>query len=725
MGEPFRVGIVGAGHISAFHLKALWRLPNVTVVAIADTEIDRAKKRAFEYRIPNAVRSIDELLSHPLDVVHVLTPPISHAQNTLASIDAGCHVFVEKPFVTNEADIDRIIDAAKRKRVIVGVDHSLLKDPFTCKAMTLVERGAIGNVCNVECLRNQNWPPYAGGTLPAYYADPGYPFRDLGIHAIYQIEAFLGPITAANWQMAKIGDDANLAFDDWRVNFDCQRGTAHVHLSWNNRPLQDQLIIRGSKGTLRIDRFGMNIVRTRMNRIPEHPRRFVNAFSEGLQTMSQVPLNLAKVIGGRIKRYHGLQAMVHDFYDSLTNETNPLVTPTDARRVVRWVEKIARDATDIAEASKAKFSELSDQTEILVTGGTGLIGKPLVNQLLKEGHRVRLLCRHISQPEVESGKAIEFVKGDLGDPHAVDRAMKGIRYVFHVGGVVHGEPHEFRCANVVGTQNVVDSCLNHGVVQLIYVSSLSVLHASKFQSGVTIDESWPLEPRADLRGHYTQTKLEAERLVVNAISNHDLPVVILRPAEVVDRTGMLISAGITRQIGKRRFIFGNGEIVLPLVHVDDVVDAIISAKWSGLRDGSIIHLVEPIGLTQNAMLKRFDEKAYHVPKWVLYPTAAGISLLYSIVGRTPAISRYRLRSALTVREFDCSRAAQLLGWSPRGIRSLLEKNPECQQNEAHCLRFRNGCRTCSTPLLVATLESGNEIGRIKFTVSSPVAGIPG
>src|SRR5262245_59120704 len=95
--QPFRVGLVGAGYISEFHLRALHRLRRVHVVGVADADLARAVRVANKWRLAGCYASLDELLAEKPDVVHVLTPPDSHADLACQAIEHGCHIFVEKP----------------------------------------------------------------------------------------------------------------------------------------------------------------------------------------------------------------------------------------------------------------------------------------------------------------------------------------------------------------------------------------------------------------------------------------------------------------------------------------------------------------------------------------------------------------------------------------------------------------------------------------------------
>ncbi len=129
-----------------------------------------------------------------VDVVHILTPPHTHAELAIAALENGCHVLVEKPLAMNTEEVDRISAAAAAARRSVCVNHSLLYDRFVSKALRLVRSGAIGVPLSFDYFRSCEYPPYRGGPLPIHYQNGGYPFLDQGVHALYLAETFLGAI---------------------------------------------------------------------------------------------------------------------------------------------------------------------------------------------------------------------------------------------------------------------------------------------------------------------------------------------------------------------------------------------------------------------------------------------------------------------------------------------------------------------------------------------------
>ena len=189
-----RVALVGAGYVSAYHIRALQTLPHIRIVGIADTSVAQARAVAERFAISGVFASLSEMRDARPDVVHILTPPASHASLAVEALEMGCDVFVEKPMAPTTAECDEMIAAATRTGRTLSVNHSAKDDPAVVRALELVRRGVCGDVLAVDFHRTSDYPPYAGGALPAAFRQGGYPFLDMGVHALYLMEAFLGPI---------------------------------------------------------------------------------------------------------------------------------------------------------------------------------------------------------------------------------------------------------------------------------------------------------------------------------------------------------------------------------------------------------------------------------------------------------------------------------------------------------------------------------------------------
>jgi predicted dehydrogenase/nucleoside-diphosphate-sugar epimerase len=674
-----RVGLVGAGYISEFHARALQRVPNARLVGVADVAESRAAALAARFNVPRVFPTMEAMMNEGLDVIHILTPPDTHASLAIAALKNGCHVLVEKPAAMNAEEVDRISAAAAAAQKSVCVNHSMLYDRFVSKALHLVRSGAIGVPLSFDYFRSSEYPPYRGGPLPIHYQGGGYPFLDQGVHALYLAESFLGPIEDVKPFFATHGGDSNLLYDEWRVAAQCQRGTANIQISWNVRPLQNWFVVQGTKGVLRANLFAMWVTHTPELPLPKAPARALQAMSEGLSICAQVPSNIARFAAKKIVQYDGLHSLVAAFYRALQTGAPMPVPVEQARSTVYWTNRVAQEADAAKIKFQAKFQS-AVRAKVLVTGANGLIGRSLVRRLLQNGNRVRIFVRRPPPAEFLNDRNIEVFLGDLGDPANVDQAVAGTEIVYHLGAAMNGRAHDHERGTVCGTQNIVNSVIRHDVLRLVHISSLSCIHAAISGRGVTIKEDWPVEPTPQKRGAYTQAKTAAEKIVLDAVRDRKLRAVVLRPGRVFGPGMTLLTPEVARQIGNFFVILGDGTRELPLVYVEDVIDAIVLAVETSKFDGRVFHIVDRTRITQNQVVRDYisrnaiKAKVVHLPLALVYSLALGFEVLAKALKRPAPLSVYRVKSALARMGFDCARAENELGWQPRvGVASGLQE----------------------------------------------------
>lgn len=667
----FRAGMVGAGNICEFHVAAVKKLaPEVELVGITDLDATRAQANAEKWGT-TAYKDLDALVAAGANVIHVLTPPAAHGRVATLALERGCHVLIEKPIAEDAEEARKVGALAKQRQLVATVNHSLLYDPQVKRALDAVAAGALGNVVSVDILRGSEYPPYEGGPLPPWYRDAGYPFRDIGVHCLYLLQALLGPIEEVDAEWSSLGGDPNLAFDEWRAMVRCARGLGQFQLTYNTRPLQSQLIIHGTKGVLRVDLFAMFHGKRANTPLPKAAERLVNAFVDSIGPMIDVPIGVWKFVRKEVQAYQGLRDLVTDFYRRLAAGEPPPVSVDDAAQVVHWVEKVARAADEEHRAQLAKFT-LSEKVPYLVTGASGSLGKATVKRLRAEGHRVRVFQRRIPERPEEG---IEYCFGNLGDPVAVDRAVKGAEIVIHCGAAMKGGWPEHKGGTVVGTQNVIDACKKHGVKQLVHISSMSVIDWAGSAGNGPVSEAANLEPRPDERGAYTRAKLEAEQLVA-AAATQGLPVVILRPGQIFGGGIPLINGAVARNAGGRWLVLGDGKLELPLVYIDDVVDAILCSIAKRLTRGEVLQIIDPEHLTQEDVLGLAGgtRSIVRVPRPVVFALGKLSELPLGALGRPSPIAVYRLKSALARLHYQSDRAAKILDWHPRvGVREGIKR----------------------------------------------------
>ncbi len=162
---------------------------------------------------------------------------------------------------------------------------------------------------------------------------------------------------------------------------------------------------------------------------------------------------------------------------------------------------------------------------VLVTGGTGFLGRELVGQLLARGDEVFVLARR-PDPGIEALGA-RFLAGDLRDPASLEGRLQGLDGVFHVASKtgVWGPREEFLAINVQGTENLLAACRRQGVPWLVYTSSPSAVHRGQDEEGVR-EEDCPYPERFE--APYPESKARAERTVLEA-NGPELRTTALRP----------------------------------------------------------------------------------------------------------------------------------------------------------------------------------------------------
>jgi 2-alkyl-3-oxoalkanoate reductase len=671
-GSSLRAGIVGTGLISEFHVAALSALPNVELVGVHDLDEQRASARAAEWAT-TPYPSLSALVDAGANVIHVLTPPRTHASVALDALARGCHVLIEKPVTDDPQDARRIAEAAAAGGLAATVNHSLLYDPQVLRALEQVRAGAIGEVVGVDVLRSQRYPPYEGGPLPPHMREVGYPWRDVGIHCLYLIERLLGEISDVQARWLSLGGDRNLAFDEWRALVSCRGGLGHCQLSWNSQPERSEMIIHGSRGVLRVDLFAMFRSRRRATPFPKGVERIVNAYADSLRPLVEVPVSAWRFARGEVQPYQGVRNFVADFYARLSAGRPPPVAIEDATVLVEWLESVGR-AAEVDHARRLARLPFSQTADVLVTGASGSLGSAMVRRLVAEGHRVRAFVRRLPEPVLEH---VDYVVGNLGDPEAVDRAVDGAGVVIHAGAALSGAWAEHLCATVVGTQNVIDSCRRLGVRQVVHVSSLSVVDwAGAAGAGRPISEATPLEPRPDERGAYTRAKLQAEIAMTRA-AGAGAPVVVLRPGIIFGGGIPVLGPAIARRAGKRWVVLGDGTLIPPLVYIDDLVDALMAAVERNLVSGEVIQVVDPERLSQAeiiALASGSGREPVLVPRSAVLLVGKLSEVPLGVVGKRSPIAEYRLRSALAPAWCESDRAERLLDWRPRvGVREGIRR----------------------------------------------------
>lgn len=210
MGEPLTVGLVGAGNISGQYLATLDRLADLRLVAVADLDEERAR-RVAEPR-GAAVLGMAELFARQdVQAVINLTIPAAHAEVSLAAIEAGKGVYVEKPLAATAQDGHAMVAAASRAGVVLGAAPDTVLGTGVQTARAALDDGAVGTPTAATAVMvtpgHERWHP----DPDFYYRPGGGPLLDMGPYYVTTLVTLLGPVTRVVGAASALRDERVIA----------------------------------------------------------------------------------------------------------------------------------------------------------------------------------------------------------------------------------------------------------------------------------------------------------------------------------------------------------------------------------------------------------------------------------------------------------------------------------------------------------------------------------
>lgn len=319
----------------------------------------------------------------------------------------------------------------------------------------------------------------------------------------------------------------------------------------------------------------------------------------------------------------------------------------------------------------------NDHVKILVTGGSGFLGRHLVSALEKAGYDDIVVFNRKPCEDLRS-EHVSIVYGDLQDANAVEKAIAGCEAVFHVAAKagVWGPYREYYQANVVGTQNIIQACLKHNVRYLVYTSSPSV--AFRGQPLVNASEKVGYgDPRKMCA--YAKTKMLAEKLVLRANGEKNLQTVALRPHLIWGPGDNHLIPTILKAARQRRlFQVGSGDNWVDISYVTNVAQAhLLALKELQNPTASVagraffISQGDPVQLWPwlKQLLKKLDapQPLFKMPTCLAYILGAMFELLYKLLGikRQPPMTRFVAKELSQSHYFDISAAKMDLHYIPQ------------------------------------------------------------
>ncbi len=309
----------------------------------------------------------------------------------------------------------------------------------------------------------------------------------------------------------------------------------------------------------------------------------------------------------------------------------------------------------------------------LVTGATGYVGTHVVEALRRRGDAVRITAREAARAGALERLGCEVRLADFAtvDAAALVPMAEGMDVVFHLVSAMYGSHERFERIDVQGTRHMLEAAIRARVPRFVYVSTLASYPLARLRDGAVIDETCPFD-QSGLLGPYPRAKVAAEEAVLAANGREGLECVIVRLGQVCGPGYNVFLPHVGQRVGASRVVlFGSGAVPLPLVHIDNAVDALLRAAEAPGIAGESFNIVDDETITQQEYLNLLRETTGGVPRVTRLPRLAyyAIGALAEIAaaarGKQPATNRYRVRTRLRHVRWDCAKAKRMLQWAPR------------------------------------------------------------
>jgi predicted dehydrogenase len=342
-----RVALLGCGRIAHVHAGYLRQVPEVEFVGACD--LDPACREWFtaRWQLPTFAE-VDELIAAAEPhVVHLLTPPATHAKLTVELLEAGLHVLVEKPMALTVSDADAMVAAAQRTGRLLTVDHNRWFDPVVQQARALLEAGRLGTLVGVEVFAGAA----AGeGDLPEsghWKASlPGGILYDLAPHPVYLLNGFVGTVGRLHVVRRLDGDGR---VEELRAVADGAHATGSLTISLTTRPPMNLITLYGSAMTAQANLNNMTLVVRRTRQVPKLIGKVLPNLDEAAQLLRATVVNGIEFLRGRQRFYPGMGLHFGALYRALAAGQPPPVSAEDGRAAVSLLQRLWEQAGVLME----------------------------------------------------------------------------------------------------------------------------------------------------------------------------------------------------------------------------------------------------------------------------------------------------------------------------------------------------------------------------------------
>jgi predicted dehydrogenase len=356
MAEPrkTRVAIVGCGMIADQHADQLRYLPGCELVVACDTDELMARQLADRFRIPHVFTNVAEMLrAGGVDAVHITTPAQSHFALGRSCLEAGCHVYLEKPFTVNAAEAGELLHLAHTVGRRITVGHNLQFSPEALRLRKLVHDGFLGGPpVHVECIQcySHEDPTYGRAVLadPSHWVRrlPGSLLHNLLSHGVSKIAEFLDGdspdlLSISFSSPYLVQHNLTDIVDEVRAVLQDDRGTTGFFLFTTQfGAASNELRLFGRAGNLMLDNTYRTVLRIRPSQHKSYLRYFLAPLAHAREQARNTLVNVRQFAKKDFQMDFGMRKLMELFYRAVREGGPDPIPPAEIRRTARIMDAI-------------------------------------------------------------------------------------------------------------------------------------------------------------------------------------------------------------------------------------------------------------------------------------------------------------------------------------------------------------------------------------------------
>ncbi len=349
MSKDLKIALVGCGQIADGHVSEIQKLAHAEMAAVCDLEPLMAEQLAVRYGVPFHYGNFEQMLEEVRpDVVHICTPPGSHLMLTKLAVDAGCHVYVEKPLALDYPQSVELVEYVSKAGRKLTIGHNSEFDPPSLEMRQLVAEGVLGDPVHIESWFGYNLSGPFGKVIlgsPEHWVHrlPGKLFQNNINHMLNKVTEFIEDerpeVHAMAWRRdaaEPFGDVRDELKDELRIMIRGQRVSAYGTFTAAVKPVAHFSRIYGTNSILHLDFISRTVTVDRGPTLPSAIGRLAAGFSQTAEYARAAARNAARFATSDYHFFAGMNELIKRFYDSILHGA-PLPISTDSMLRIAWI----------------------------------------------------------------------------------------------------------------------------------------------------------------------------------------------------------------------------------------------------------------------------------------------------------------------------------------------------------------------------------------------------